>query len=62
MEGQLSTITNEQDSTLQEAQEVVDRLERAESERDKLQLDLETAQIQIDELQYQLDEITNRSV
>ena len=50
----------ERDSALQKAQELVEHLEKAESDRDGMQLDLETAQVQVDELQFQLDELNTR--
>ena len=60
VEQRVSSIASERDSTLQEAQALADRLEKSESERDRLQLDLETAQIQIEELQFQLDDLSTR--
>ena len=53
---------SERDSALQKAQELAERLEKAESERDGMQLDLETAQVQVEELQFQLDELNTRYV
>ena len=50
----------ERDATLQEAQELAERLEKAQTERDALKLELETAQVQVDELQFQLDELSTR--
>lgn len=50
----------ERDSTLKDAQDLADRLERVQSERDSLNLELETAQVQVDELQFQLDELNTR--
>ena len=58
--GQAVTSASERDSALQEAQELAERLEKAESERDGMQLDLETAQVQVEELQFQLDELSTR--
>lgn len=62
IEHHASTATSERDSTLQEAQELADRLEKVQTERDGLKLDLETAQVQVDELQFQLDELNTRYV
>ena len=56
----VSNAAMERDSALQEAQELAERLENVERERDGLQMDLETAQIQAEELQFQLDELSNR--
>ena len=56
----MSEATNERDSTLQEAQDLADRLEKLQGERDDLKLVLENAQVQIDELQFQLDELNTR--
>lgn len=60
VEHHASTATSERDTTLQEAQNLADRLEKVQTERDGLKLDLETAQVQVDELQFQLDELNSR--
>lgn len=62
IERRASALASERDSTLQEAQELADRLEKVQTERDGLKLDLETAQVQVDELQFQLDELNTRYV
>jgi hypothetical protein len=58
----VSEAASERDSTLQEAQDLADRLEKLQSERDQLKLVLESSQVQVDELQFQLDEINTRWV
>lgn len=60
VERRVSDAAIERDSTLQEAQDLADRLENIQSERDSLKLVLENAQVQIDELQFQLDELNTR--
>lgn len=60
MERRISEAAVERDFTLKEAQDLADRLEKVQSERDGLKLDLETAQVQVDELQFQLDELSTR--
>ena len=56
-----SEASDEREATLQQAQEMADRLDRADTDRDRLQLDLENSQIQLDELQFQYDELNTRS-
>lgn len=60
IERKVSDAAMERDATLQEAQELAERLERAQTERDSLKLELETAQVHVDELQFQLDELNTR--
>ena len=62
LQQRIENSSSERDSTLQEAQEIADRLDSAEREKDQLQLALELAQNQIDELQFQLDELSKRWV
>lgn len=62
VEQQVSAAAGERDSSIQQTQELAERLEKAEGERDELKLDLETAQIQVDELRFQLDELNTRCV
>lgn len=57
-----SEASDEREATLQQAQEMADRLDRADTDRDRLQLDLENSQIQLDELQFQYDELNTRHI
>ena len=60
VERRVSEAAVERDATLQEAQNLADRLEKIQEERDSLKLVLENAQVQVDELQFQLDELNTR--
>lgn len=60
LQQKVNDVASERDSTLQQAQEMSERLDAAEKERDQLQLELESSQNQIEELQFQLEEISSR--
>ena len=58
----IQDAASDRESALEQAQEMADKLERAEKERGELQEALVSAQNQVDDLQYQLDELSKRWV
>ena len=60
MRHRIDHATSERDSALQQAQDLVDRLDQTETERDHLQLTLEAAQGEVDELNYQIEDLRAR--
>lgn len=56
----INDMITERDSTLQQAQEMSERLDNAENERDQLQIAFESSQNQVEELQFQVEEVTSR--
>ena len=56
----MESIAEERDSTLQEAQDLADRLQKAEEMRDVFRGSLESAQGQVEELQLQLHDLNKR--
>ena len=60
LQQKISDVVTERDSTLQQAQEMSERLDNTEKERDQLQMAFESSQNQVEELQFQLEEITSQ--
>ena len=60
LQQKVSDVLTERDSTLQQAQEMSERLDNTEKERDQLQIAFESSQNQVEELQFQLEEVTSR--
>ena len=60
MRQRIDHACSERDSTLQQAQELADRLDQTETERDHLQLTLEATQGEVDELHYQMEDLRAR--
>lgn len=60
MRQRINHASSERDSALQQAQELADRLDLAERDRDHLQLTLEASQAEVDELTYQMEDLRAR--
>ena len=60
LQQKVSDVLIERDSTLQQAQEMSERLDNTEKERDQLQIAFESSQNQVEELQFQLEEVTSQ--
>ena len=62
LQQRMDSVTEDRDSTLQQAQELADQLLAAEQKRDELQGSLASAQGQVNELQVQLHDLNKRQV
>lgn len=62
LRGRLDNAVEERETTMQQAQELSDQLEKANKDREQLQENLVTSTGQVDELQTQLDELMARLV
>ncbi len=60
LRGRIEHACSERDSALQQAQELMERLDTSERDKDQVQLSLERAQAEIDELNYQMEELNIR--
>lgn len=60
LQQKINDLVTERDSTLQQAQEMSERLDNTEKERDQLQIAFESSQNQVEELQFHCEEISSR--